>query len=595
MEGNRGISTYESIQLWLNKVTFAVQSAMYVGMISIAIHGVLALALSLLFYSEAYKIISGYIYLNVTAFRVPDLDYLVRAGKWLLWKNLAIIIVTAGSYFVSVPLLLSRTRRLGEKTTETKYIRGVKLLNEYELAKEIKKSRVTKGIRLTDTLYIPTEIETGHLGIVGATGSGKTQTINRMITSLKERDVKMVIHDMKGDFFSTFGESGDIFFNPLDTRHMGRYGGWTIFSSIRDLTDIELVASALVPHRAEDKQPFFQNAARQLLVSILRFCHFSGKTTNKHIYQTMTLPPTELASLLQGMPGGEIGYQFMQTKEAPSIVSTLVNNCYCLQYLADTDGDFIIEDWVRNGKGSIYIANYPKIKDALKNINSLFIDLLIRRTLDLEADLNRRSAFILDEVAQLGKQNSLIDLLTLSRDRGGVNILGYQTNSTLRAIYGREDTTTILGNVKSKIVCQLADDETAEYYSSFFGKVEEVRTVRSHSVRSGGENDGVNFNEQFHERKVITADDLKGLRVFSGKYYECFVKLANYNPAGLEMQIIKYPQKQEALVKREGINLDAIKQQAQAAQEKLDAVQGIHAAQKNEEEQDRAVDFSYFE
>ena len=72
----------------------------------------------------------------------------------------------------------------------------------------------------------------------------------------------------------------------------------------------------------------------------------------------------------------------------------------------------------------IYVTNYADIRDTLKPILTLFIDLLGRKLLSLADSHTRRVFFMLDEVNTLQKMSTLLDLLTLSRSKGGVCLFG---------------------------------------------------------------------------------------------------------------------------------------------------------------------------
>jgi len=82
-------------------------------------------------------------------------------------------------------------------------------------------------------------------------------------------------------------------------------------------------------------------------------------------------------------------------------------------------------------------------------------------------------------------------------------VMGYQTDSALRAIYGKEDTNTILGCLGSKVICRLADTDTAKIIR-IFGEYTEIRSTRSTVVKGAESQDGITWNEQFNKRPLLS-------------------------------------------------------------------------------------------
>lgn len=590
-------TTAESLSMYFDRLVVNVKNFFRLFIICLVIHLVLIVFANVYYLFDNYIEIGKYLWYHFLLFKMPDWSLLKSyMDENIIQPNLKIILRTSLVWMIGVAFIIYSAKRHSQGVTATKYVRGEKLKTEAELVKDIKRSGAQVGIMLTQELGIPFYIETGHLGVAGATGAGKTQTTNRIISGLKKRQTRMIIHELKGDYYSTFSTEKDLLFCPLDQRHMGKYGGWSIFSSIKTTYDIETVACSLIPDQPNVKEPFWYIAPRQLFASILRYCFISGKTKNKDIWDALNLSIGDMIACLKGVPGAEIGLGHIvdRTKAASDVKSVLLSYVQPLQYMCDSDGDFVIEDWLRDGEGSIYVLNYTKIRAAMAPILSLFLDLLIKRVNALDADLHRRIAFIIDEAPQLQKLNSLIELLAISRDRGAMNLLTWQTNSQWRKLYGREDADTILGNLNSKIVCKLADVDTCKYFAELFGGVEEIRTTKSTSIPgrgSKGNQGGVTFSEHIHERFAVSKEDLRRLRV-TQEGYEAFVKLANYDIAKVKFPIVNYKKRVEEFKPRPGIDLDYIKMKWEELQAEVQALTG---GGERESEHNQEMGYDHFE
>ncbi|OCB03397.1 hypothetical protein BBC27_07990 [Acidithiobacillus ferrivorans] len=71
---------------------------------------------------------------------------------------------------------------------------------------------------------IPEEVECQHFLLAGAPGTGKSQSIKGLLSTIRARDEKAICFDPVGDMVSTFYRPGiDIILNPLDSRDAGWY------------------------------------------------------------------------------------------------------------------------------------------------------------------------------------------------------------------------------------------------------------------------------------------------------------------------------------------------------------------------------------
>jgi type IV secretory pathway TraG/TraD family ATPase VirD4 len=92
-------------------------------------------------------------------------------------------------------------------------------------------------------------------------------------------------------------------------------------------------------------------------------------------------------------------------------MATLMQYASAFEFMSKT-GDFSLTDWLRTDKpGFIFVTNQSDVKDTLKPMLSLFIDLLSKKLLAFPDDLSRRLFFLLDEFGTLQRLSSIKDLL----------------------------------------------------------------------------------------------------------------------------------------------------------------------------------------
>lgn len=490
-----------------------------------------------------------------------------------------------------------------EELTKPKHYRGPKLLTQDELiasvAQTVEETGTEMGAKYTDQLALPTFVWNMNIGFCGATRSGKTQSMTPIVLQNYKLKIPQIIHDTKGDYFSKCGQPEDLIFCPLDVRHMGIYEGWTIYNDIENIYEVELVAKAFFPDNPDAKDQFWITAPRDIFVGILRYCHFSGKKTNKEIWETACKSLDELITLFRNTPGCERAITYIEDKRNSSgdLRAVLMSRLQALEYVADSDGEFSIKKWLENPKGNIYCVNYPEIADAIKPILTTFLDLTMLRILGLKNDKSRRLALVLDEAPFLGKLTSLVRFISLAAEKGTQVVLGYQSNSMFHSLYGKEDMLTILANLGSKVVFRLADPETAKWYSDFFGEITEIIATESLSQKLGKTQEGGTTTQQPKDRALVSKEVLMGLKVvppgpdekLNGReeietrgYYESVAKFASFDAVWFKRAIVIRENKEAAFEPKPSVSLDYIKAKYEEAKKVL--TDNIPVKKKEEEE-----------
>jgi type IV secretory pathway TraG/TraD family ATPase VirD4 len=447
---------------------------------------------------------------------------------------------------------------------EKKHIRGSKILNPKEYEQQLKENKETTDLpfgyhfdHFTKRMPIqmPLSAEPKPTSIIGRPGVGKTVLMSQIIARLKERNERGLIYDFKGDMISRFYDpSTDIIINPLDKRSTG----WSLLrNEIKTKMDINSLAASLIPlpHSSSNADPFFNEGARDVFAGILYFLHENGYRTNRDIWEMVSAPGVEINRALQSVPGGARGLRYIEdasSKQAISILSVMMQYVKCFEYMTDFEGDFSINDWLDSGKGMIFISNYADIKETLKPILSLFIDLFSRRLLSLP-DSNQRSIFImLTEFGTLQRLSSIVDLFTNARSKGGKCYMDIQDFGQIDNIYGQHHRQSILNACGNFVTFALADNTAAKIASERLGEAEYTEIDKSASMGVNSLKDGVSFSEKTKKESLFLPSEIIELPELTG-----IVRFANYGMLKTKLEYVDYPTKHKAFDMVDDVNLEA--------------------------------------
>jgi len=186
----------------------------------------------------------------------PQMD---RLASLLNSCKLILAISTAGSWFG----LSQYYQKQGEKYAAARYLRGAQLLPPEHLQSQIDARYPETEFDLAlgrERIRLPEFLTYRHLSFAGASGTGKTQAINSLLTQLQQKTrQKCLILDLNGQYYSRFGRQGDVILSLYDQRTRA----WDFWS---EDAPAEFFAEALI----EGDDRFFAPAGRALLTDLLR-------------------------------------------------------------------------------------------------------------------------------------------------------------------------------------------------------------------------------------------------------------------------------------------------------------------------------------
>ncbi|MGE4319334.1 MAG: type IV secretion system DNA-binding domain-containing protein [Deferribacterales bacterium] len=433
--------------------------------------------------------------------------------------------------------------------SKDEYARGSQLSTPKELRKQLRTEQLSLSF---GEVKMPVKAEVKHCFIVGATGKGKTVLTSSFIEELRRRGEKAIIYDFKGDYVSRFFDpERDLLFNPLDSRSIN----WDIFSDMKTPMDIISMTASLIPEQAHTSQPFFNLAARDVFTGVVSHLFQTNQKNYSALWNTLTKSPEKLAEILRNTKGGTAGAAHIadpSNKQTGSVLSTMHLYSKIFEYFKDDNDSFSIEEWVKNGSGILFISNYDKLKETLKPILTMFIDTVARNLISMPDNPNNRLFFILDEFGTLQKMQRIVELLTLSRSKGGAVFLGIQDIGQIDNIYGKDLRNTIINACSTNAIFGVNDPDTADFLSRKIGDTEYHKALSGMTFGSS-ERNSVNMHRQKVREPLFIPSQIMQLPDL-----QCYVKFPNFAGCMTTLKPKSYSVNQEEFKMRSDLSLENI-------------------------------------
>jgi len=551
-------TAYQGHETWWNAFRMSLKMYLFIFMYSLAVHIVIFVIVSMIFMPEgSMRFAFNYVRYQLRHLLPPFVNTqdasLQAAFHGMLWRSFALFVVSGiPSYLAGYPLLLGYFKQRAKEQAGSKYVRGAILITSQELTGLMKSNGDDPDLPI-GPVKLPRDAEVKHLLFIGAPGTGKTNQASQMIERLVERGEKMVVYDFKGDYLAKFFDPGrDIIFNPLDSRCQG----WNLFNELTRFMDIDAVAHSLVA-QSYMQDPFWNDAARDVFSGLLHYLYQNNARSNSDIWAAVTAPIAHVANWLKKTKGGERGYVYIQdasSKQAMSVVAVMMQYVKSFEYMSKADGAFSITEWLSDPKpGTIFITNYADVKDTLRPILSLFVDLLGRKLLSMKDDHQRRIFFILDEFGTLQRLSTIKDLMTLSRSKGGAVFIGIQDKGQIDKIYSPEFSQSILNACGNSLIFRVSDPTTAKYLSDRIGRTEVLETDQTLSMGVADNRDGVSLMQRTREKDLVLPSEIMNLQDLGA-----YLKIANYSFTKIRFEYKRYPESREPFIVRNDLLLDNI-------------------------------------
>ena len=365
--------------------------------------------------------------------------------------------------------------------------------------------------------------ETLHSVYLGTTGAGKTQLIHARLATARQQGEHAAIYDDGGILLSHHFRLGDTILNPFDART----AYWTPFAEIGCEADCRAVMESLFPISERTSDPIWINSARVWGTDILWKLYCENHHSNRAIYDTMK---TKLDELMMRFQDTVAGSQMAVDRTGESIRAELLSRAEIFRFLPDPPygvRSFSIRRWALNPQGWLFFPVQERWHALLKPLLSVWVDQLCLALFSRVPETPGPCTWlVLDEVGSLQRLPSLERLLMKGRKFNCAVLLGVQTFAAIRAVYGVEAATNLLGNCHTRVVLLLTDPETAEEASKLFGEITVMEADESLSMGPHPMRDGMTLSRREIRRRLIPLE-----RFMSMRRLTAYIRLPEDTPA----------------------------------------------------------------
>jgi hypothetical protein len=185
----------------------------------------------------------------------------------------------------------------------------------------------------------------------------------------------------------------------------------------------------------------------------------------------------------------------------------------------DVPSTWTATKWAETRHGWIFITSRPTMREALRPLISLWIDLLVLRLLNEPTQQQKPVWFVIDELASLQRLPQLHTAITENRKSQNPVILGFQGRSQMEARYG-DDAEAMLSQPATKIFLRTTEPRAAKWVSDAIGEVEIERLRETHYE---GSRAGKNFALDRQTEPLVMPSEISGLDDLRG-----FLKYGNH-------------------------------------------------------------------
>jgi hypothetical protein len=431
---------------------------------------------------------------------------------------------------ISLLLLVVTGARLdrahGRKARDGRRLRGPGLISRSRFNRQIKgdglRFRIENRRNLLEwlkpgssgkDLVIQRDREAHHIQIAGDTGTGKSTLVRQIIYQIEARNEVAIIFDPDREYIREFfrEDRGDWVLNPKDDR----CPYWPIGEEADDEAEATPIAIGLFPDEPT-RQQFFLSHTRAIFSYLLA----TYKPTVNELAYWMA-HPEEIDARVKGTE-----HQHTLTANAApqraGILGSLNEAGKPLRMMpSHPDGrrSWTVRDWAQRRQGWIFITSTPDTIDALRPVQSLWLDMLILKLQYAEAGLGQpRVWMILDELASLNALPQLHSAMTKQRKSDNPIVLGFQGMSQLDAIYGKK-AETILSQAYTNIVLRTREPRAAKHLSELIGKVQLERVRESKPARWAERHRGSYSSERVID-PVVMESEIQGLDDLHGYFVQ---------------------------------------------------------------------------
>ncbi|MGO8793257.1 MAG: type IV secretion system DNA-binding domain-containing protein [Candidatus Sulfotelmatobacter sp.] len=406
------------------------------------------------------------------------------------------------SLVIQIPFSIANDVRRRRALRYGRRLKGPELMTPQEFNNQVRGDGIgikTDGMRAM--IRIPERAEAQHMQIIGDTGAGKTAIMLQILRQIKTRGDSAIVYDPAREFVQRFYDpkNGDVILNPLDKR----CPYWGPAEELRRRSEAKALAVSLFQPPQDKKGEFFIESPQKIFAFLMAY-----GPTPEELVKWMS-DPQEIDRRVKGTEHAHLIDPKAEHQRAGVLGSLglVADSLRLLPKKGHGNGDWSATEWAKTRQGWIFITSLPAEREALRPLQSLWIDLLVLRLLNEPKEGQKRAWFVIDELASLQKLPQLHTAITENRKSNNPVILGFQGKAQLEYLYGHL-AEVMLSQPATSIWLKTKEPTAGEWVSKFIGKVEIERLRETHF---DGSRAGRNFALDRQIEPLVMESEISGL------------------------------------------------------------------------------------
>jgi Type IV secretion-system coupling protein DNA-binding domain len=319
---------------------------------------------------------------------------------------------------------------------------------------------------LSRWVRIPRDREAMHFLIVGDSGTGKSATIRQLLAQIADRGEAAIVYDPAMEYLPQFynEQRGDVVLNPLDAR----CPFWTPGDEVPHEAEALTLAVSLFPDQGRENR-FFVEAPRKIFAHLI-----NQRPTPQELTYWMSnadeidkrIEGTEMAAMIDRGAAN-------QRSGVLGSLNMVADAFKLLPSERETKQRWSTVEWAKQRKGWVFITSKPTMRERMRPLVSLWLDLLVLRMMN-DDTARRKTWFVLDELASLQHLPQLKTAVTENRKSNNPMVLGFQGKAQVEALYGHV-AEAMLSQPATKVFLKTSEPHASEWISKAIGEVEVER------------------------------------------------------------------------------------------------------------------------
>ena len=420
----------------------------------------------------------------------------------------------AAMFLILLPFTTIKDVQRQKQLKYGRRLKGPEMLTPRQFNKTVKGDGIGfKTDEMKEMIRVPARAEAQHMQIIGDTGAGKSALILQVLRQIRSRGDSAIVYDPAREFVKRFydPERGDIILNPLDRR----CPYWGLAEELRSRSEAKALAASLFQPPQDKKGEFFIESPQKIFAFLIAY----GPTPDELV--AWMANPDEIDRRLKGTEHAHLIDPRAHQQRAGVLASLglIADSLRLLPRKGEGNGEWTASEWAEKREGWIFLTSLPAEREALRPLQSLWIDWLVLRLLNEPREAQKRVWFVIDELASLQKLPQLHTAITEARKSRNPVILGFQGKAQLEYLYGHL-AEVMLSQPATSIWLTTKEPKAGHWVSEFIGKVEVERLRETHF---DGTRSGRNFALDRQVEPLVLESEISGLADL-----HAFMKYQNY-------------------------------------------------------------------